>query len=227
MASATRATKAGPEEVRSQESIELGFRELQHFAHIGEQLPYLVPLLLFNPLTPGQSRQTGAHQRRGIGHRPDTAMRRKQALQPRQRHPCQHRDQQWLTHDGSSSCGNGVQLLRLHRKQLHRCRPDLLTRRIVGTHQTDSSGQSLTTLLKGAGTPNHSQKLVGPNPPTLQERDNKSLGHATQADHTESGLHGELQRAAAPQAGEGALEDSSASATSTSRLTTVGAEASS
>ena len=77
------------------------------------------------------------------------------------------------------------------------------------------------------GPSDHCQQLVGRNPPTLQKRNHKGLSHAAQADHTESGLHGKLQRAAAPQAGEGALADSSTSATSASRLTTVGAEASS
>ena len=126
MASATRATKAGPDEVRARKGIELGFRQLQHFAHIGEQLPHLIPLPWVDPLPPGQSRQTGSHQRRGIGHRPHTAMTGKQMLQPRQRHPRQHRDQQRFPHNRPRSCCNGIELLRLHRKQLHRRRPDLL-----------------------------------------------------------------------------------------------------
>ena len=82
-------------------------------------------------------------------------------------------------------------------------------------------------MLQGAAPPNNGQQLMSWNPTTLKQRKNKGLSHAAQADHTESRLHGKLQRAAAPQAGEGALADSSTSATSASRLTTVGAEASS
>ena len=151
----------------------------------------------------------------------------KQMLQPRQRHPRQHRDQQRLTRNRSRSCCNGIQLLRLHRKQLHRGRPDLLSRRIVSSNQTDTRRQGPTPLLKRARSSDDRQQLVGRNPSMLQKRNNKGLSHSTQADHTESGLHGGLQRAAAPQAGEGALADSSTSATSASRLTTVGAEVSS
>ena len=151
----------------------------------------------------------------------------KQMLQPRQRHPRQHRDQQRLTHNRSCSCRNSIELLRLHRKQLDRSRPDLLSGRVISRNQTDASRKAPTSLLKGARSSDHRQQLVGRNPSTLQERNHKGLSHATQADHTESGLHCGLQRAAAPQAGEGALADSSTSATSASRLTTVGAEASS
>ena len=151
----------------------------------------------------------------------------KQMLQPRQRHPRQHRDQQRLTHNRSSSCRNSIELLRLHREQLNRSCPDPLSGRIVSGNQTNSIRQSTTSLLKRARPSDHCQQLVSRNPSTLQERNHKGLSHATQADHTESGLHCGLQRAAAPQAGEGALADSSTSATSASRLTTVGAEASS
>ena len=68
--------------------------------------------------------------------------------------------------------------------------------------------------------------------PLGQQWNDKSLGHATQTDHPKLrlnvvGRHGRTQRAAVPQAGEGAEADSDGSATSISRLTTVGDDVSS
>ena len=148
-------------------------------------------------------------------------------LQASQRHSRQNRNEQRLIRDGWSCCCNGIQLLRLQRKQLDRCGPNLGSQRIVSSNQSDTSRQLQAALLQGAAPPNNGQQLVSRNPTTLQKWKHKGLSHAAQTDYTESWLHRRIQRAAAPQAGEGALEDSPASATSASRLTTVGAEASS
>ena len=68
--------------------------------------------------------------------------------------------------------------------------------------------------------------------PLGQQWNDQSLGHTTQADHSKCRLdvvrrHRKIQRAAAPQAGDGAEADSDGSATSISRLTTVGEDVSS
>ena len=154
-------------------------------------------------------------------------MAREQPLQPCQADTGEHGNEQWLVCDRWRLCGQRVKLLRLDRQQLKRCCPDLTSSFCVGRKQMHPRGQLTGEWFDRRGTPNNGDQCFWIELPALEQGLNEGPGHAAQADHTESRLHGKLQRAAAPQAGEGALADSSTSATSASRLTTVGAEASS
>ena len=121
----------------------------------------------------------------------------KQMLQSRQRHPRQHRDQQRLPHNRSEP--QRQHPVAVASPQAAAPAPSkLLGGRIISRNQTDASRQGPPAVvqeanlnLPTAGRPEsaHAPRRQGPEP-------------CGPGDH-QSRLHGKLQRAAAPQAGEG------------------------
>ena len=96
--------------------------------------------------------------------------------------------------------------------------------------EADALRQRAAKDLQPCFTAHHGNQISRIQIASFKKRLNQSLSHTTQANHSDGSLHSTgmsaPQRAAAPQAGDGAETDSD-SADSDSRVTTVGLEASS
>ena len=154
-------------------------------------------------------------------------MSREQPLQPRQADPSEHGNEQWALCDRRRLGRHRIQLLGFDRQQLKRRCPDLTGSFVISRQQTHPCRQLTRKRLDRRGTSDNGDQALRLELPALEQGLNKGPGHAAQADHTQIGSQDlGAQRAAAPQAGEGAALLSS-SLESLSRLTTVGAEVSS
>ena len=154
-------------------------------------------------------------------------MSREQPLQPRQADPGKDGNEQWALCDRRSLGRHRIQLLGFDRQQLKRRCPDLTGSLCLGRQQTHPCRQLTRERINRSGSPDDGKQTLGLELPALEQGLNKGPSHAAQADHTQIGSQDlGAQRAAAPQAGEGAALLSS-SLESISRLTTVGAEVSS
>ena len=189
-------------------------------AHQAKQRLHPGPLGARDPGAKGQPREARPHQGRGVGHGPHAVPAGKEALQPLQLDPCQHRNQEPLLARAGGQ-GHLIELLGLDREQHHRSCPGF---RGIGAH-----GQAMGLGQPGGRRPTgHDGAHTGTlDQAGLKQGKQQSLGHAAQANHAQGGgvVQGDAQIAVSwrPQAGLGAASTGSL----TSRLTIVGEEASS
>ena len=151
-----------------------------------------------------------------------------QALQAVQADAGQYGHQQRLVFSDRGRRGDPIDLLGLYGQQLDGRRPDPRCFSAAGGLDRNARKSPLSQTLCSSGSADNRQHLISRKRLATQQWFHQRLGHAAQADHTEGRNHRtRTQRAAAPQAGEGAADASCCCSASASRLTTVGVEASS